>query len=336
MSIKVLKPGLLTTVQDLGRYQYQKVGVVVSGAMDAFSLRTANLLVGNPEQEAALELTMIGPSLFFEYDQLVAITGAEMEASINNHPVKMWRPVFIRAGSTLTFGRAKTGCRTYLTVAGGFKQPNVMGSKSTYLKAGLGGYNGRALKKGDTVACNGMSGNNEILTQQLLNASLGNWFSQTSWFLDPQQHSLHEESVTIRAMKGIEYDLFTDSSHEYIWNDKYMVRPESDRMGYCLIGSPLLAKNPINMLSSAVTFGTMQVPPSGNPIVLMADHQTTGGYPRIIQVISTDLPKLAQLQPGKTVQFKEVSLKEAHELYLQKEKNMEQLKSSLALKLNLT
>ncbi|WP_439882517.1 biotin-dependent carboxyltransferase family protein [Pontibacter sp. MBLB2868] len=336
MSIKVIKPGLLTTVQDLGRCGHQKEGVIVSGAMDSFALRAANLLVGNPESEAALEATLIGPTLHFEQEQIIAITGADMAPSIHGERVKMWRPVLVRAGSTLQLGPATVGCRTYISVAGGLKIPCVMGSKSTYLKAGIGGYKGRALQANDHLTCVGFKREAYPMAAELQASAVGHWFTQANWSIDPQQHSLYQSDVTIRVLQGLEYELFSESSKDYFWNDKYQVSANSDRMGYALVGSPLKLTEAAELLSSAVTIGTVQVPPQGNPIILMADHQTTGGYPRIAQVISADIPKLAQVQAGKTIRFKEVDLKEAHELYLQQELNMRQLKSALSLKMNHT
>lgn len=336
MSIKVIKPGIQTTVQDLGRFGHQKEGVIVSGAMDRFSLRAANLLVGNPEHEATLEATLAGPTLYFEEEQVIAITGADMAPAVNGVPIKMWRPALIRGGSTLELNHAKVGCRSYISVAGGLKLPKVMGSHSTYLRAGLGGFKGRVLKADDLLPCLGFNPQTVPLAAPLQETAIGQWFSQANWSIDPQQHSLYEEEVIVRVLRGLEYELFSESSQSYFWNDKFQVSPNSDRMGYQLLGSPLVTSEPKELLSSAVTFGTVQVPPNGSPIILMADHQTTGGYPRIAQVISADLPKLAQVQPGKMIRFKETDLKEAHELYLQQELNMEQLRSALSLKLQAT
>ncbi len=334
MSIKVIKPGLLTSVQDLGRFGYQQEGVLVNGAMDTFAMRIANLLVGNKVNTATLEATLQGPTLYFEKDQLIAITGADMSPSINDMPVRLWRPLLIRAGSTLTLKNAKAGCRTYIALSGGIDVPEVMGSYSTYIRGGYGGYFGRALKADDLL--NSRIPDSHLaseLHKKLADDAFGNWFLQPNWTLEPQAYMVYEEQPTFRVMRGLEHDLFTTNSQEYFWQSKFFVTPQSDRMGYRLLGQPLMLFEPKDMLSSAVTFGTVQVPPEGSPIILMADHQTTGGYPRIAQVISADLPKLAQVQPGKTIQFKEVSLQEAQALYLKQESDIEQLKSALSLKL---
>ncbi|GAB3200118.1 antagonist of KipI [Pontibacter aydingkolensis] len=332
MSIKVIKPGLLTTVQDMGRYKHQQEGVIVSGAMDTFAMRIANLLVGNPENTATLEATLQGPTLYFEQDQLVALTGADMAASINNEPVRMWRPLLVRAGSTLVLKNAKHGCRTYLAIAGGIDVPSIMGSASTYLRAVFGGYQGRSLLADDMLSCHESTNKVAALELKLTDEAIGNWFSQPNWTLEPQSYMVYEDQPVIRAMKGLEHDLFKESSQEGFWQSQFQVTAQSDRMGYRLLGQSLLLSEHKDLLSSAVTFGTVQVPPEGMPIILMADHQTTGGYPRIAQVIAADLPKLAQVQPGRIIQFKEVSLQDAHALYLKQEADLEQLKSALSLK----
>ncbi|MBC5992023.1 5-oxoprolinase subunit C family protein [Pontibacter cellulosilyticus] len=337
MSIKVVKPGLLTTIQDLGRQGHQQEGVIVSGAMDTFAMRIANLLVSNPENTATLEATLQGPTLYFEQDQLIALTGADMAASINGKPVRMWRPLLVRGGSTLTFKTAREGCRCYIAVSGGMNVPKVMGSAATYLRAGFGGYHGRALQADDVIHCRKYNETDAAaLSARLSDEAIGEWFAQPNWTLEPQPYMVYEEQPVIRAMRGIEYELFDETSQEGFWQHIFQVTPQSDRMGYRLLGQMLQLQEPKELLSSAVTFGTVQVPPQGMPIILMADHQTTGGYPRIAQVIAADLPKLAQVQPGKNIQFKEVSLQEANAFYLKQEMDLEQLKSAISLKLNTT
>ncbi|PRY09951.1 antagonist of KipI [Pontibacter ummariensis] len=332
MSLKIISPGLLTTIQDTGRHGYQKDGMVVSGAMDAVALRIANILAGNEENEAALEITMMGPKIVFEEDVLLALTGGDLSASIDDAPVKMWRPVLVRKGSTLAFGKPVKGCRAYLAVSGGFDLPKVMGSYATYLRAGVGGFGGRALKAGDLVPCKGPTPKAMQLMAELTDSAIGKTHAQVAFTFDPRLFPAYEENPTIRALKGPEYDQFTENSQNYIWNEKFLVTPQSDRMGYRLLGMTLALKEEAELVSSAVSFGTVQVPVEGNPIVLMADHQTTGGYPRIVQVISADFSKLAQVPPGKSVRFTEVSLDEAHQLYMNQEKSIEQVKRALQIK----
>lgn len=333
MSLQIIKPGLLTTVQDTGRYGFQKDGMVVSGAMDTVALRLGNLLVGNQENEAALEITLVGPSICFTEDHLIALTGADFSSTLNGKPLKMWRPIYIPKGSTLEFGPPKAGCRSYLAVAGGIGVPEVMGSSSTYLRARMGGFLGRALQADDTLPVNTASDISSSFIHHLANSESQEEHVQSLWSIDPKLFQHGEALPVIRALKGPEYDLFTDESKVCCWESTFKVSLQSDRMGYRLQGVNLDLKEQVEMLSTAVTFGTVQVPPEGNPIVLMADHQTTGGYPRIAQVITADLPTLAQVMPGSNIQFTEVTLEQAQRLYLQQEQTIEKLKQSLHLKL---
>ncbi|MFD2248183.1 biotin-dependent carboxyltransferase family protein [Pontibacter ruber] len=334
MSIKVLKPGLLTTIQDTGRYGYQKEGIIVSGSMDKVALRIANLLVGNEQQAAALEITLLGPSLYFEADHLIAITGADLSPGIDGEPVKLWRPILVKKGGTLSFRAPVLGCRAYVAVAGSFDVSKVMGSYATYLRAGLGGFQGRALQTGDVISCKGANEKTAAYIQEL-SAGIGQSnHKQASWAPGAELYPAYEENPSIRAIKGPEYDLFTVSSQEYLWSEKFQVTTESDRMGYRLQSEQLSLTDSQELISSAVTFGTVQVPAEGQPIVLMADHQTTGGYPRIAQVITADLPKLAQVQPGKHIRFEEVSLEKAQQLYIEQEQKIEQLAWAIRTKIN--
>ncbi|WP_242927676.1 biotin-dependent carboxyltransferase family protein [Pontibacter vulgaris] len=323
MPLEILKPGLLSTIQDLGRYGYQKDGIIVSGAMDVVAHRIANILVGSPEDAATIEATLIGPTLRFTTPALIAITGGNLSPEINGEAMGMWRPVYAAAGSILSFQKPVTGCRTYVAVAGGFAIPEVLKSQSTYLRAGLGGYQGRALQTGDLIPLNEPA---DTIPEELKLQQNHTSFTQTTWALAPQLYYTSEEQPTIRAVHGPEYDLFSETSKTDIWEKEFQVTMQSDRMGYRLSGATLALSEPAELISSAVTFGTIQVPAEGNPIILMADHQTTGGYPRIAQVITADLPKLAQVQPGKIIRFQEVTLEQAQQLYIQQELNIQKIK----------
>jgi len=318
MGIKVIKGGMLTTVQDLGRTGYRKDGIIVSGAMDTLALEIGNLLLGNQVAEAGLECTLLGPKLLFEKDQLVAVTGGNLSPAVDGRPVKMWRPLFIPKGATLSFGGALKGCRSYVTVFGGFNLPEVLGSYATYLKAGFGGYRGRALK------------NEDELSFKKIYKHTGDTFN---WSVDLKLYPDLDDRE-IRVMKGPEFDLFTSQSTSGLFNGDYMISKAADRMGYRLEGPSLAVRKPEEMLSSAVTFGTVQVTPDGGAILLMADHQTTGGYPRILQVITADLTKLAQMQSGQQVRFKLVTLEEGRFALQQREKQLKQLKQTITFKNN--
>ncbi|MCM3714249.1 biotin-dependent carboxyltransferase family protein [Alkalihalobacillus oceani] len=329
MSIVVKKPGLLTTVQDKGRTGFQKFGIIASGAMDRYALRAANVLVENEEHEAALEITLVGPTLTFEEDALIAICGADLSPTIDKQPLPMWRAVFVRGGTTLSFGPAKHGTRAYLAVAGGYDIPEVMNSRSTYLRAGIGGYEGRALKANDQLYIRKAEQQEK---QEALRQRAGERpFYEATLPLFRYIRPFYEMNPLIRVVKGMQADSFEQESIDAFYREPFKVLPQSDRMGFRLAGPPLRLKHKEQLLSEAVTFGSIQVPSGGNPIVLMADRQTTGGYHKIAQVITVDLPVMAQLNLGAEVRFKEVSLEEAQLLLLEQELNFEQLKQGVRL-----
>ncbi|TYR79365.1 biotin-dependent carboxyltransferase family protein [Priestia megaterium] len=332
MSIKVIRPGLLTTIQDLGRYGFQKDGIIVSGAMDKLALRIGNLLVGNDEGKAALEVTLMGPRLQFENDALIAMTGGNLSPVIDGEPVKMWRPVYVLKGSVLQFGVPVSGCRSYIAVSGSFAIDKVMGSTATSLRAELGGMNGRALQANDQIPCHQPTETGKEIMKRLKRKQTDRPFKQAFWSIHPKLLPRYEANPTIRTLQGAEFQWFTEESQQAFFDQPFTVTPQSDRMGYRLKGRTLLFKNEKELLSSAVTFGTIQVPKEGNPIVLLADHQTTGGYPRIGQVATVDLPILAQIPPGKQVAFKLISLQEAQRLLIQQEKQLDHIKLILRMK----
>lgn len=333
MRIKVLHPGLLTSIQDIGRYGYQKHGVIVSGAMDTYSLRIANLLVGNEETTAALEITLLGPRLVIEQDLLIAITGGDLSPTVDDTLIPMWRPVYLKQGSVLKFGACKSGCRAYLAVGGGYQLPAVMNSKSTYLRAGIGGFDGRAIKKEDCLTVAPLSDRSARLMAQLAAKKTDQSFTPSSWFFGRHHVTQQPAIPVIRVTRGIQYDCFSNETKREVFNQIYQVTPQSDRMGYRLSGKPLILAQPLEMISEAVALGTVQVPPDGNPIILLADRQTVGGYPKIAQVALVDIPKVAQIKPGGQMQFCEISGYEAEELYLAREKLIDHVKTAIDLKL---
>ncbi|NYF26270.1 biotin-dependent carboxyltransferase family protein [Sporosarcina sp. JAI121] len=327
MTVNVLQPGLLTTIQDLGRYGSQKYGVIVSGAMDSYSLRVANLLVGNAEGEGALEITLFGTTLQFDKDSLLAITGGDLQATIDGEKAPMWRPILIRKGSILRFKSAINGCRAYVAFAGGIIVPPIMESKSTYLRAGIGGLQGRALRKGDTFECGEMSALNQSFAQQVEEMT-----EHATWSVNFSALINLQQVQTIRVLKGTEFTRFDQDSQQTLFSEPYTLSTQADRMGYRLEGPALSLADTFELLSESVTYGTIQIPPNGQPIILMADRQTTGGYPKIGQIISADLSSLAQLQPTSTIHFKEVSLEEAENELLKKERLLDELKMGIQLK----
>ncbi|CAI6079843.1 biotin-dependent carboxyltransferase family protein [Cohnella sp. JJ-181] len=329
MSMIILKPGLLTTVQDLGRYGVQQFGVIVGGAMDAFALRIANLLVGNDEGAAGLEITMVGPEIYFAEKTLISICGGDLSPVLNGREVPLWKTVVAPEGSLLQFGPVRLGCRAYLAVAGGIDAPVRMNSRSTYLRAGLGGWEGRALRKGDRLPAGEPARASQVLAELLADQAQADGVAISRWSVAPELLPSYTAQPEVRTIAGQELALFDEDSADRFFGETYRVKTESDRMGYRLAGDSLRLREKRELVSSAVTFGTVQVPPDGQPIVLMADRQTTGGYPKIAQVASVDWPLLAQTNLGGAVQFRMISLSEAQRLYLIRENGIRTLRGGL-------
>lgn len=328
MTIKVITGGMQTTVQDLGRVGHQAQGVPVGGAMDRVALRIANLLVGNEDNCAALEATIMGPALRFDTDTLVALAGADLEATIEGVSVPLWHPVWAERGTTLRFGHAVEGCRTYIAVGGGIDVPLTFGSRSTYLRAKFGGHEGRALKSGDVLHAGPPSTVSTRIAASL--AGGGRRFVVGRWSASPSLRPGYGRDVVVRVTAGTHHDALSDAGRETFATATFRVSSSSDRMGYRLEGTEVALSEPLELLSEGTTFGTVQLPPGGAPIVLMADAQTTGGYPRVAEVITVDLPIVAQLKPGDRLRFRIVSLEEAQAEYLDREGDMQQATAAVA------
>jgi antagonist of KipI len=308
VTVELLDPGLLSTVQDLGRTGHRRHGVVVGGAMDRRSHAVANILVGNDPGAATIEMTLMGAALRFPAETLIALAGGGMRGEIGGEPVPLRRPVLVPAGAELRFTPTNIGCRTYLALAGGIDVPPVLGSRSTYLRAGLGGLQGRALQAGDRLAAGVPTALGERLAR-LLAADRGELpFAATTWFASADLDPSLRQSPHVQVLPGLQATAFNQDSLAAFHAERYTLSPRSDRMGYRLDGPALSLSIQRDLLSEAVTTGTVQVPPEGLPIVLMADAQTTGGYPRIAQVVDADLPVLGQLRPGDTLRFVPVGL----------------------------
>lgn len=326
MSVTIRQPGILTTIQDLGRYKAQKYGVIVGGAMDSVSLRLANMIVGNEQDEGALEVVLFGLSFEFNKETLIAITGGQLHPTIDGEPAPMWRPILVKKGSILKFQSGHSGSRAYVAFAGGMKVPKVLESKSTYVNAVIGGYKGRALKKDDVLQFGELSYISKGLIDKLKQSTSNDWSVNYRAFLNFKKHE------TIRILKGAEFDKFTEESIDSLLNEQYTLTTHADRMGYLLEGHPLKMTEEFDLISEGVTFGTIQVPTSGQPIILMADRQTAGGYPKIAQVITADLPKLAQSLPMNQLSFEVVTLEEAEQALFEQEKAMHDLSVSIRFK----
>lgn len=333
MSLRVRRPGMLSTLQDAGRHGYQHFGVPESGAMDLFSHRVANILAGNGEDAATLEMTLQGPQLEFEDEVLIAICGADLSPAIDRTPVPGGKAVRVRAGAVLDFGACVAGCRAYLAVGGGFDVPLVMGSRSTYQIAQIGGLKGRALRRGDTLPV----GESAARIYPGLAAELaraGHGFAAPRWAVNQHIEQLGRTPQVVRIIPGRHWEAFAAATRERLSGAEFRIAPDSNRMGLRLQGPSIEPEKPLEILSRAVSFGTIQVPAGGQPIVLMADRQTTGGYPMIAEAAGVDLHLLAQLKPGDRLRFELVSLAQAQALWLRREQEIASIREAVALHLS--
>lgn len=312
----VENPGFLTTVQDLGRYGYQQFGMPVAGAMDDYALQAANLLVGNPRGEAGLEITYSGFSTRFEGRGRVAVTGADLGAKLNGRPLEPWQSVVVEDGDMIVFTAVKKGCRAYMALEGGVSVPEVMGSKSTYIKAEIGGYNGRKLVKGDVLE----------------SGEKGHINFEGSIRVPDEFLPQYSGDVNVRLVMGPQDDCFPPEEIEKFLNSKYAVTNQCDRMGYRLEGPAIKHSSGPDIISDGIALGAIQVPGHGRPIIMMRDRQTTGGYTKIANVISVDIPLLAQLKPGDRVSFTRVSVEEAQALFREREELLKRLEDYLRSK----
>ncbi len=314
MGILVKDPGPFTTVQDEGRIGYQQYGVTPSGAMDARAFHIANILVGNPRGEGALELTFKGPELVFDQDIVIAVTGCDMQPSVNGERIPMYAAVAVREGDVLRFGFVTGGgCRGYIAFAGGLDIPLVMGSKSTLAAKGLGGYEGRALKRDDRI---GFSEPKATLPDMEKRRCAAPVYST--------------DEVCLRVVLGPQDDAFSiEEQRRFFWYG-FTVTGEFDRQG-----CRLERENPVrhiqdgNIISDGITFGSIQVPTTGQPFIMLADRQTVGGYTKIGTVITVDLPRIAQAKPGMKVRFVKVGMELAHLLYIREFEELNRLEQFL-------
>lgn len=312
MGIVVENGGILTTVQDEGRFGYQAYGVSTSGAMDSHSFHIANLLAGNPMTEGALEMTFIGPKLRFTRDNIIAVAGGDLTPMLDGETLPMYQAVLVKAGQKLSFAGARNGCRGYIAFSGGLDIPEVMGSKSTLLRNKFGGLEGRKLEKGDEIDF--LSPKTELPRMQERKVPANVY---------PQKE------VVLRVVLGPQDDEFTEKGiRSFFWNSG-LITNEFDRMGCRIEREPVEHRGDGNINTDGISLGSIQVPPNGKPIIMLADRQSTGGYAKIGTVISVDLPKIAQSQPGQKIRFVEVSLELAQSLYIRELNQMKELYEKL-------
>lgn len=312
--MQIVRAGLLATVQDRGRTGYRKFGVSPGGALDSHALTIANLLVGNEPNAAGVEITFGGARFRFIDERVIAWCGADFEATFPaGHAVR------VSAGDEIAFGQPRTGCRAWLTISGGVDVPNILGSRATDLRGHFGGLDGRALRDAETLSLG------EPAFAPPAFERLSSWSAPREWSLPGREGSV------LRIVRGAEWDRFDRSAHFNLCSVHFDVTPDSNRMGARLDGPRLRRLDDVDLTSEPVTPGTVQVPPAGQPIVLLGDCQTIGGYPRIAHVITVDLPQAAQLRAGDRVRFKEVAHPEARELLRKRERDLTRFRAGLRM-----
>ena len=306
-TFEILKPGILTTIQDLGRYGFSQFGVPPSGALDTFSFRVGNLLAGNREEEAGLEITLMGLKIKALREAVIAITGGHFSPALNGEPLEMWRTHLLVEGDVIAFRKVLAGCRAYLAVGGGLVVPKIMGSCSTYLSGNFGGLEGRKLRRGDILYTPDIPAPLD---------KLGLRFPR-DWIPSP------EKEPPLRVVAGPQNHHFTEKGSQTFYSSPYQVTPQCDRMGVRLEGPKIERRSDVeeSIISEGLISGAIQIPGDGKPIIILTEL-VTGGYTKIATIISADLPMVAQLKPGDQVRFKTISIEEAHLLLREQEERL--------------
>ena len=325
MNLIVTRAGFWTTIQDLGRIGFRQFGVSSGGALDLHALRIANLLAGNDENAAGLEFTQGNVRLRFDDERIIGWCGGDYEVCVASHSIPRGHSALVLAEDELSISGPPQGWRGWLAVSGGIAVPPVLGSRSTDLRANFGGLGGRALRDGDELLLGEQSDFTRSLIGLLNERRVSSWSSQAEW------SSTAKAKPILRIVRGCDWDRFNASTHHALTSETFSVSPDSDRMGVRLNGPELQRNDDIDLVSEAVAPGTVQVPPGGRPILLLGDCQTIGGYPKIAHVITIDLSIAAQLRPGETVRFQEISLPEAHRLLFECEQELERFRIGLSL-----
>ncbi|MGG9961915.1 biotin-dependent carboxyltransferase family protein [Ferruginibacter sp. SUN106] len=319
MSIKIIKPGVLTTLHDAGRSGHRGIGIGTGGAMDIFAMKAANYLCGNDDQQAVMETSFPAPEILFQQDAIISLAGADFAATINNTAIPVWKTILVKKGSLLQFKQPLSGSKLYLAVHGGWQAQQWLNSYSTHLKLAVGGYSGRALQKNDVI--NFRKHNFSFEANVILSHRISAY----------QLEKIYQPQNNIRCIKGVEYDWLNETAKNNFEKNNFIISNQSDRMGLRLTGNTIMLQQTTELISSAVDAGVIQLLPDGNCIVLMADHQTTGGYPRIASVIKADLPKLAQLNPNNKISFAIITLKEAEDALISTQQILMEIKNGCQL-----
>ena len=302
MSIKVLKAGFQDLIQDMGRFGNTHMGISPSGAADNISFRIGNLLLDNDINDPGIEITLFGGSYYFNKNAIIVLTGSEFTSTIDGKIISFSKPVSVKTGQTLSISQTTNGARCYLCIKGGFQVPRTLNSTSTHILSKIGGFDGRSLKKKD-----------EILFS---NSNNQNFNKNKNFHID------NDRSV-LRVTKGLQYDLFDSSNKNLFFNEKFAVTHNSNRMGLRITGPNIYCKQSKDILTEGIPLGAIQIPGDGDSIISFVAHQTTGGYPKIANVIAADFHKVGQLKPGDKFLFKLVSIKEAESLYFKQERSLE-------------
>ena len=306
MSLEILRAGLQTSVQDLGRFGAAHLGISVSGASDNLAMRIGNLMVGNPENTTAIEMTLTGDTFLFHSDAFIALAGSKFKIDLDEKPFPFWSGIYIQAGQVLTIGSTLSGARCYLCVRGGLQVEKIINSASTHLTSGMGGLNGCILKKGDQIAF----GNLSHVIQPIKN----------------MENYPFTNTATIRATKGLQWDWFDNQNRKLFFEKGYQVSTLSNRMGLRLSGQSIFSSKGSEIITEGMPLGAIQIPGDGQPILSFVEHQTTGGYPKLANVISADLYKVGQLKPGDQFKFQLIDFPEAEKARLKQENYILSLK----------
>jgi antagonist of KipI len=328
MSLKIVKAGMLDSIQDMGRFGFQQVGINPTGAIDKYAAAIANILVGNVYSEAVIEMHFPAAAIFFDQSTIIALSGADFNASINGNPIPINHAVIVNKNTTLQFHSPKNKSHCYLAIKGGMKLSKWLNSYSTNLKAEAGGFSGRRLLKDDVIQLNEEFSHSSQLNKNDLIA-IG--FKILPW--QANENFGMEDSEQLMVMPGAEWEWLDKDSQEKFLRNPFFISHNSDRMGYRLASEPLHSITKTDLVSSAVSFGTIQLLPDGQLIILMADHQTTGGYPRLGNVISAHLPMLAQMKAGDKIHFKFTDHETAENLILKQQQHLTQLEIACKLRL---
>jgi len=307
MSLEILRAGLQTTIQDLGRFGAAHLGISASGASDNLAMRIGNLMVGNPENTTVIEMTLTGDTVLFHSNVFIALAGSKFKIDLDDKPFPFWAGTYISAGQVLTIGPTLNGARCYLCVRGGLQVKNIINSTSTHLTSGVGGLNGSILKKGDRIAF----GNMDQVIQPI--KSMKNY--------------PYTDITTVRVTKGLQWDWFDNQNRKLFFQKAYQVSTLSNRMGLRLSGESILSSKGNEIITEGMPLGAIQIPGNGQPILSFVEHQTTGGYPKLANVISADLYKVGQLKPGDQFKFQLIDFPEAEKARLEQENYILSLKA---------